>query len=159
MKEKRKNDNNRQNKILQQETTSRLENILNNVKTDEAEKEYISRYTVDSYKEFHEYFNEFIGAKNLILAEVIKKSNISKNYVYNIINGTRRGSRDKIIALCIGAGMNCRELNRGLEIAKEGILYPKDERDARITIAINRGVNSVSELNMILENADLKIIE
>lgn len=93
------------------------------------------------------------------MAEVVRQSNISRNYVYNILNGNRNPGRDKIIALCIGAGMNCGQINRALKIAKEGILYAKDERDARIMIAVNNGVKSVTELNLLLEGEGLPIIE
>lgn len=142
-----------------QETTSRLENILNNIKSDSEVEEYIANHTRHVYESFDQYFNDYIAEHALILAEIIKRSNISKNYVYNIVNGNRRPGRDKIIALCIAAGMKCSEVNRALKIANEGILYPKKERDARIIIAVNRGIKSVMELNFILESEHLEIIE
>ena len=93
------------------------------------------------------------------MSEVIKKSNISRNYVYNIVNGDRNPGRDKIIALCIGAGMNYSEINRALKIAGEGVLYPKNERDARIAAAVNNGIDSVVNLNIILAGEHLRILD
>lgn len=142
-----------------QETTERLERILNGVRSEKEAAEYIDNHTGDAYAGFSEYINDYIGENDLHVAEVVRRSNISRNYVYNILNGNRNPGRDKIIALCIGAGMNCGQINRALKIAGEGILYAKDERDARIMIAVNNGVKSVTELNLLLEGEGLAIIE
>lgn len=139
--------------------TLELENILQNVKSEKEIKEYMEKYTKDNYSTFSEYFNAYLADNKLKLTEVIERSNVSRNYVYNIVNGDRNPGRDKIIALCIGAGMNYSEINRGLKIAGEGVLYPKNERDARIAVAANNGIKSVVELNIILAGEHLKILE
>lgn len=142
-----------------QDTTSRLEAILKEVRSEDEIRDYVEEYTGGSYGSFSRYINEYIGQHQLSMADIIDRSNVSKNYVYNIINGDRSPGRDKIIAICIGAGMNCAEINRGLKIAQKGVLYAKDERDARIMIAVNRGVRSVTELNLILDQAGVEILE
>ena len=139
--------------------TKELENILSNVKSEKELNKFISDYTRNNFGSFAEYFNSFVSEKDLRLSDVITKSNVSKNYVYNIVNGDRNPSRDKIIALCIGAGMDYIHVNRGLKIAKQGVLYPKDEKDARIISAINNGVKNVVDLNIILESENLRILE
>lgn len=141
-----------------QETTARLESILSNVRDKTSADRYIDRYTGAGYDSFAQYFNEYIGEHNLVLSEIIDRSGISRNYAYNIVNGTRNPGRDKIIALCIGAGMNVSACNRALKIAKEGVLYPKDERDARIIIAINSGAVKVMDINFILESEGLELL-
>ena len=139
-----------------QETTARLENILKKVKDVCVVKKYMDKYTAESYDSFARYFNEYIGEHNLTVPEITERSGISGNYVYNIVNGVRNPGRDKIIALCIGAGMDVSECNRALKIAKEGVLYPKNERDARIIIAINNGITRVMDINIILDNEGLE---
>ncbi len=139
-----------------QETTARLENLLKDVKDETAAKQYIDKYAGSGYDSFAQYFNEYIGENGLVLSEIIDRSGISRNYAYNIVNGTRNPSRDKIIALCIGAGMNVSTCNRALKIAKEGALYPKDERDAHIIIGINSGITKVIDINIVLEQAGLQ---
>jgi len=52
--------------------------------------------------------------------------------------------------------MDVSECNRALKIAKEGVLYPKNERDARIIIAINNGITRVMDINIILDNEGLE---
>ena len=141
-----------------QETTARLENILKKVKDETEVKKYIEENieTLEFDNSFARYFNEYIGEHNLTVPEITERSGISGNYVYNIVNGVRNPGRDKIIALCIGAGMDVSECNRALKIAKEGVLYPKNERDARIIIAINNGITRVMDINIILDNEGLE---
>ncbi|MCF0143697.1 MAG: helix-turn-helix transcriptional regulator [Firmicutes bacterium] len=140
-------------------TTDRLDKTLQNIKCDESAEKFIGEYTVGQYKSFADYFNSFVSQRELEIPDIITRSNISKNYIYNIINGRKNPSRDKIIALCIGAGMNVREINRALKIAELGVLYAKNERDARITIAVNKGIRNIVDINIILEKHGLEIIE
>lgn len=140
-------------------TTDRLDKVLQNVKCDKDAEEYVRKYTADGYKSFAEYFSNYMNVTGQEVSDVIAKSNVSKNYIYNIINGSRNPGRDKIIALCIGSGMNIREINRGLKIAEFGTLYAKDERDARIIIAVNKGIKNVIDINIILEKHGLEILE
>ena len=145
--------------MKRQETTDRLEGILKKVRTEKDVRSFMESHTGREYDSFPEYFNDHIAHCGMTVPEIIERSNISRNYVYNILNGNRKPGRDKIIALGIGSGMTFDEINRGLKIAKEGILYAKDERDARIMIAVNNGVRSVTELNIMLESEGLPIIE
>lgn len=140
-------------------TTDRLDKILQNVGSDSEAERYVREYTAEQYVSFADYINDYIASHNLEVNDIITRSNISKNYIYNIINGKRNPGRDKVIALCIGAGMSIREINRGLKIANLGVLYAKDERDARITIAVNKGIRNIIDINIILENQGLDILE
>jgi len=142
-----------------QDTTDRLEKILKDVKTEDDIREYMENYAENSYTGFAAYFNDYMKAHQLEMAEVIAGSNISRNYIYNIMNGDRNPGRDKIIALCIGAGMSCRDINRALKISQKGVLYAKNERDARIMIAVNKGIKNVTQLNIILDREGLEILE
>lgn len=85
-------------------------------------------------------------------------SNIDKGYFYNIVNGDRQPKRDKVIAICIGCGMDITHLNRALRISKYSKLDPKDERDLRIRFAVNSGYKSVIQINLMLNEAKLDIL-
>lgn len=143
----------------EEKTTGRLERVLSNVKTDTEAMRFIHENTTDVYHSFPEYFNDYMVRNQLDWAEVKDKSGISKNYIYNILNGDRKPGRDKILALCIAAGMNFGEINKALHIAGEGVLYPKNERDARIAIAVNNRITNVMQVNLQLEAAGVEIIK
>ena len=85
---------------------------------------------------------------------------MSRNYIYNILSGERaKPSRDKVIAICIGLRASFSQINRALELVKYSALYPRHERDARIALAVNQGVRSVTEVNLILEKNGLKPLD
>ncbi|MEG0663099.1 MAG: hypothetical protein RR472_07455, partial [Anaerovoracaceae bacterium] len=138
--------------------TSKLEDILRKSKS--AEDFFRQGGKEASLGGFTEYLNLYLAKKGLKLSQVVANSNINKNYVYNITNGmTKNPGRDKLIALCIGAGMTFDEANRGLKIAKVGILYVKNPRDARIGIAMNNGINKVVLVNQMLEQNGLPLLD
>ena len=89
---------------------------------------------------------------------MFKKSEIDRTYAYQILNGTKPNpGRDKIIKLCIAGELSVKETTRALEIAKAGILYPREKRDAIILFAINNKL-SVQDTNMLLDSYDLDIL-
>lgn len=48
---------------------------------------------------------------------------------------------------------------QSFEDRSEGILYAKDERDARFMIAVNQGNATVTEINLMLEHEGLPILK
>ena len=78
-------------------------------------------------------FDRFICAlcKELSVsrASVIARSNIPKNYAYQLFNGIRNPSRDKVIQLAFGFGMDVDCTQELLKIAHQAPLYPRIPRD------------------------------
>lgn len=136
---------------MNEETTNRLIDILANIDNKSDGVKFIKEHSSDKVDSFTAYLNKCLADKKLIVSEVVKKSGISTNYVYQIINGKKNPSRDKIIALCIAASMSFKETNRSLALGGYVPLYPKDKRDAYIGICINTGMKSVLDVNIFLE--------
>lgn len=146
--------------IMEKDTTRTLSKALEKIqKSDEADR-FIEKHGQTDFAYFYEYLNWIIAQKGLSTAEVITRSGINKNYVYNILNGDKKKpGRDKILALCIGAQMSYSQTQQGLEIGNVAPLYPKDERDVRIAVAINSGVCDVTKINLILDEYGLTPID
>ena len=119
---------------------------------------FIEHNIVNQYKSFSEYFNEYVGAHDLELPPIIRKSNLDRGYFYNIVNGDKKPGRDKVLCICIGAGMDVKHLNRGLRIAKYTKLDPKDERDLRIRFAVQNGEDNILNINITLDENGLEIL-
>lgn len=133
--------------------SKRLEQVRNCVEGDTFIEENLTQQPM----ELHEYLNLLIAEHTTTAADAARRSNVSKNYIYNILNGERKNpSRDKILALCVGIGASFAQTNRALELAKYAPLYPKDERDVRIAVAINKGMTDVTNLNLQLEEYGLE---
>lgn len=103
-------------------------------------------------KSFSSYFNDYLANhQELKTAQIIKDSCLSRKYAYEIINGTKKASRDRIIALCFAAHMNLDEVNHALIYAGHNQLYAKNMRDAVIILVINQSYRGNSEYKTITE--------
>lgn len=60
---------------------------------------------------------------------VIAKSAIPRNYAYQLFNGIRKPSRDKVLQLAFGFGLDVDGTQELLKIARQAPLYPKIPRD------------------------------
>lgn len=128
--------------------------VLKQIRTEKEEENYIKKYVdKQTEKNFREYLQAHIISNQLSVAEVMNNSRINKNYGYNIINGTRKNpGRDKVLALCIGAGMDFDQMQEALYLSNLPPLDPRNERDVRIVVAVNNHVVDVLKLNILLES-------
>ena len=87
------------------------------------------------------YLMELLAQKGLKRAQVVEDSGVDKAFVYQIFNGSKRPSRDKLIAITFGMHLNEEETQRVLKIAGHSELYPRVPRDALILFSIQRGMD------------------
>lgn len=104
---------------------------------------------------FSDYFQKVLSEKGSGRSTAVGNSGIEVHYGYQILNGSKKPSRDKIICLCIGAGFSLKETQRALNFAELGQLYPKRMRDAAIILAIN---NNIWKVNDILSQYGLPLL-
>lgn len=143
---------------MEQDTTRSLSRKLQGIKDDCDGEKFINNHA-DS-ETLHGFLNMLMAEKGITIPELIASSGVSRNYIYNILSGERPNpGRDKVIAICIGLRASFTQINRALELVKLSALYPRDERDARIAIAVNKGVETVTETNLILERHGLKPLD
>lgn len=96
--------------------------------------------------------------KNTTKANVVKKSNLSKPYVYQIFQGKKSPSRDKIIAISFGFEMNCEETQKLLKQAGFRELYPRDGRDVLILTGIRDKLN-ILDMNERLYDHEVEVLD
>jgi len=144
---------------MDEQTTRKLEETLKKLTSDQECEDFLKNQKGRKYSGFNDYINAYMAENEVEKSEIARRSNLDKSYAYQVMNEMRNAGRDKILAVCIAAGMNYAETNRGLESAGLRALYPKDERDAWIAICINRGMNSVMEVNEVLSEKGFGIIE
>ena len=95
---------------------------------------------------------------NLTNAQVIEKSNIQKNYAYQIFSGSKKPSRNKVLALSISMGLDTDATNRLLKLSDHSILYPRIKRDSIIHFSLEQHYNLI-DTNILLHDMEEKIIE
>jgi hypothetical protein len=82
--------------------------------------------------------------KGLLPAHVIERSQIERTYGHQLFNGTRRPSRDKVILLALGLGLDVDETQQLLRAAGKSLLYPRLKRDAVILFAVRNRLPVIS---------------
>lgn len=143
---------------MNENTTERLDKILQNADTSDFKK-YREEELTEELPSLSDYLNEYIAKKNLLVADVVKNSRMSKDYAYALLNGNRKNpTKDRIIALCLAIGMNLLETQRALKIC-DMVLYSKNKRDAAIIICINREIYDIDKVNDFLLDNGLEILE
>ncbi len=123
----------------------------------------ICDYLADNHTEMQlnslpEYLDAWLQKKNCSKADVVRRSNLNKAYVYQIFSGRKYPSRDKVIALAFGFGMNSEEIRLLLKQAGYRELYPRDPRDALLLFAIGQGKNLI-ETNELLYDHNIEVLE
>ena len=143
---------------MDETTTRKLEDILSRIDTTKEMDKFMEQPKVtDSYKSFMDYLKSLPAVKEKTDSDLIKLSGIEKSYYYQIMKGTRNPSRNKLLALAIGAGLSLRETNRALELAGLAPLYPKNRRDIIITVGINQHA-TVIDLNILLDKYNEEVL-
>ncbi len=136
---------------MDESTTRQLADILSGIQDEKKMEQFMSHPKItDSYKDFLSYYRSLPAVQALSDTELIERSGIEKSYFYQIMKGTRKPSRDKLLRLSIGAGLTLRETTRVLELSEMAPLYPKSRRDIIITVAINQKAN-VIDTNLLLD--------
>ena len=142
---------------MMKKTTEELMEILK-------QKKSIHAYFTEEIDELEfaslaEYLELLLNEKGLRKSDVIKRSNMDKNYADQIFNGNKtHPSRDKMIALAIGMGLNVLETRKLLKIAGACDLYARNPRDSIFIYCLHKGAG-LMEVNELLSDYNLDILE
>ena len=104
------------------------------------------------------YLNQWLKRKKCSKADVVRGSNLTKAYVYQIFQGRKHPSRDKVIALAFGFGLDAEETQTLLKQAGYGTLYPRDPRDALLLFSIQQKQDIVTA-NELLYDHNIEVLE
>ena len=107
---------------------------------------------------FPEYLEQWLAGKGLSRADVVRRSNLNKAYVYQIFSGKKYPSRDKVIALAFGLGLTPSETQTLLKQAGYRELYPRDPRDALLLFAFSQGMTLINA-NELLYDHEVEVLE
>jgi len=103
---------------------------------------------------FHEYVLELCRERKMKKETVIRRAGIERTYGYQLLNGTRKPSRDKVLQLALGLRLDADETKKLLHIAGKSPLYPRLKRDAAVLYCILHG-KSVIDAQLLLQELEL----
>jgi hypothetical protein len=106
---------------------------------------------------FHEYLQRLCSERDLLPADIIKKSDIERTFGHHIFNGDKNPSRDKVLQLAFGFEMNCAEARELLKKARKCMLSPRVKRDAVVMFALERNAG-IAEIQTALSELGLPVL-
>ena len=95
------------------------------------------------------FWKEAIKKSGKTKSDIINKADLSYCYFYDIINGRKIPSKDKIIRIVLAMKLDLDDCQEALRISGKSALYPRIKRDSILIYAINKGY-SVYETNDLL---------
>ena len=112
--------------------------------------------------DFSGYITGLCQERGLVPERVVKLSQIERTYGHQLFNGTRKPSRDKVLQLAFGFGLDVEETQRLLREAGKSELYPRLKRDAVVLHCIAKQKNLfetqdiLSAFNLTLLGGDIR---
>lgn len=144
---------------MEKSTTGNLAKILSNIDSVKEMEEYLELpEVVNSWQSFPEYFQSLDAVREMDSRNLIRSSGLERSYYYQVMKGTRRPGRDKVLRLCLAAGLNLKETTRALELSGNAVLYPRSRRDIILTVAVNQ-MADVDDTNLLLFKYGVKPLE
>ena len=86
-----------------------------------------------------DYLQQLLAEKGLERSRVVRMADLNDTYGWQIFNGERNPSRDKVLQIAFAMALTLRETNRALHAAGVSQLNCKNRRDAIIIFCIDRG--------------------
>ncbi|MDK2982066.1 MAG: hypothetical protein PWQ55_2413 [Chloroflexota bacterium] len=107
--------------------------------------------------EFHVFISELCSASGQVPEHVILRADIERTYGHQLFNGTRNPSRDKVIQLAFGLGLDVDAAQKLLLVAQFSPLYPKLKRDAAILYCLEHELD-IMEVQSLLQSLGLTLL-
>lgn len=139
------------------ESTSQLFQLLNNSKSIDEFLTINQSNFVDMT--FTELLSYYLTDKGYSKSQVLKEAFIDPNYGYQIFNGRRNPTRNKIIQLGLAMHLSLKEMQLLLLSGSEGQLYIRNRRDAIILYAIENHLNVMTLEELLINNGEMPLIK
>lgn len=104
-----------------------------------------------------EYLKELCEKYHITPAQLIRNAHIERTYGYQILNGTRNPSRDKLLQLAFGLGLSLEETQNLLKRSEKSPLYAKVKRDAVCVFGLSHGLR-LFEVQELLTSVELPLL-
>ncbi|MBP3901497.1 MAG: hypothetical protein J6D53_08625 [Blautia sp.] len=135
---------------MDKSTTGKLSEILADIDSTNKMDQYMEHpKVVDSFRSFSHYFQSLPSVRQMDNGELIQRSGLERSYFYQVMKERRSPGRDKVLRLCLAAGLDMKETTRALELSENAVLYPRNRRDIILTVAINQKAG-VDDANLLL---------
>lgn len=125
------------------------EELFNNLKKDPDVEQFIANNQQEFSEPIHIYLNKLLKEKNLTKKFLYQELNCQPAHIYHIFSGTKKPSRERLVAISRAMNLNLEETQYLLRYGGYGILYPRNPWDAVVISSIEHKL-SVSDMNELL---------
>ncbi len=91
--------------------------------------------------EFTGYIQSIIEDKGVKRSDLIRALNLDRNYGYQILNGTRRPTKQHIIRIGLFLRMSLEQVQEILCMCERATLYEKRPEDAKVIYCFEQGMD------------------
>lgn len=103
-------------------------------------KEILSEASFDNTR-YAEWISERLKERGVKKSQVVRKSRLNQTFAYQIMSGMRRPSRDKLVQLAFGMGLDAECASDMMERGGVNRLLPYVRRDAIIAYCLEQGMD------------------
>ena len=104
------------------------------------------------------FWSRMIKKSEMTNSNIINKAQLSYYYFYEIINGKKIPSTDKIVCLTLAMHLTLEDCQTALKYCGKASLYPKLKRDSILIYAISHDL-TILETNELLDKAGEPILQ
>lgn len=101
-----------------------------------------------------EFWKNAVDTSSKTKSDIINKADMSYCYFYDVINGRKIPSKDKIIRIVLAMNLNLDDCQEALRISGKSALYPRIKRDSILIYAINKGYSIYQTNDLLLEHGE-----
>jgi len=107
---------------------------------------------------FNHCLFDLIQEKGLKNSDLFLRANMNESYGYQLLNGKRQPSRDKVIQLGFGLTLSVEKTNMLLRLSGKNELYVKNKRDAIMMFSLNNHY-TITDVNALLYEEKCNLLE
>ncbi len=131
-------------------STDELLKILKSTPNTSKLKHYMDTLSSDNAPHtFVEFINQELTLQQMSVSRLISLSQIQRNYTYQILDGKRNPSRDKVLSLCLALNFDLAKTQHALTLSNNSQLYSRRKRDSVLIFALEKNL-SVQDANELL---------
>lgn len=101
-----------------------------------------------------EFWKKAVDTSSKTKSDIINKADMSYCYFYDVINGRKIPSKDKIIRIALAMNLSLDNCQEALRISGKSALYPRIKRDSILIYAINKGYSIYQTNDLLAEHGE-----
>lgn len=140
---------------LIEKNTDDLMNTLHGANPEQVQA-YLRENFAQGQPNFVSYMDELLTRKQLKRQEVLLRANLPQKYGYKLLTGeAHTTNRDKLLRLCFAMELDLKQTQRALKLYGMNELYPKNQRDVILIVALGKKQYDISQIDEELKKLGL----